>query len=127
MKSEFISLKSAKLLKKLKYKGAKAFYEEKIPNSGYEYWDDGQMLYLTAYKYNKFPKITYFELFKWLFSKKIFIEFTFVYDNDKPYFEYKIHNISNQSIIESEISYTKIDNAIEDAVYESLNLLINKK
>ena len=127
MKTEYISLKSAKLLKKLKYRGAKLFYEEKIPGSEFEYWDDGQMLYLTDYKYEKFPKITYFDAFRWLFNKKIFIEFTVVYDNDKPYFEYKIHTISNQSIIESEILYTKIDNAIEDAVYESLNLLINKK
>lgn len=127
MKDEYISLKNAKLLKQLKYKGAKAFYEEKIPNSEYEYWDDGQMLYLTAYKYDKFPKITYFELFKWLFTKKIFIEFIVVYDNGKPYFEYKIHNMLDQSNIESTISYTKIDNAIENAISESLSLLINKK
>ena len=124
MKTEYISLKSAKLLKKLKYRGAKLFYEEKIPGSEFEYWDDGQMLYLTDYKYEKFPKITYFDAFRWLFNKKIFIEFTVVYDNDKPYFEYKIHTISNQSIIEGEISYTKIDKMSILFRFNLLNMLI---
>lgn len=127
MKTKYINLSCAKLFKRLKYKGAKLFYQEKIKGLEYKYWDDGRMVYATGYKYKSFPKITYFEAIDWLYKNNIFIQIN-IDTNFKPAkYNFYIYDLKNEKQIYFSDLFDNLDKLFEVAVYESLLYLTKIK
>lgn len=127
MRKKFIQPNASKLFKKLKYSGAKEFYKEKIPNSEFEYWDDGKMMYVTDYKYKMFPKITYCDAISWILNKGIFIEIKIDKQFKPVMYNFVIHDLKNDKEYYGEELNTDLCKTLDSAIYNALNLLIQKK